>query len=108
MRSTIDAMLGSFSVEETVCHLGWISLCGRIWCVRRDDAEWWSDLLNYIRSIAFSASAIASFTLTTTGQALATKVVNAGTFLGAVCFLVGAYVLLPQRRPGRGAAATAG
>lgn len=123
--STIDAMVETFTVEETdrlvwgpdvfgsiaflvASHLAWTSTCGRLWCVHRDDAEWWSDLLNYVGSIAFMASAIASFTLTTTGQALNTTIVNSGTFLGAVCFLVGAYLLLPPFRPGRGAAATSG
>ena len=60
-----------------------------------DDADWWVAALNYVGSIFFMLSAIASFTLTTTGEALNTTIVNSGTFLGAVCFLVGAYLLLP-------------
>ncbi len=69
-------------------------------------ADWWAAALNYVGSIFFMLSAIASFTLTTTGEELNTTIVNSGTFLGAVCFLVGAYVLLPPR--GRPSAMAAG
>ncbi len=41
------------------------------------------------------ASAIASFTLTTTGEPINIAIVNTGTFLGAICFLLAAYVTLP-------------
>jgi len=110
--STIHAMIQTFTVEETnrlvwapdffgciaflvASHLYWINVCGRTWCTRPDDPDWWSSLLNYIGSIAFMASALASFTLRTTGEAINITIVNTGTFIGAVCFLVGAYLLLP-------------
>jgi hypothetical protein len=79
-------------------HLAWLAVCHRVWCVRRDDSDWWVAALNYAGSICFMASAIAQFTLPTTGEELNTTIVNAGTFLGAVCFFVGAYLLLPPRR----------
>lgn len=113
--NTIDAMFETFTVEQEnrlvwgpdffgsiafliASHLAWTSVCDRIWCVRRDDADWWVALLNYIGSVFFMASAIASFTLETTGEALNITIVNTGTFLGAVCFLTGAYLLLPPSR----------
>jgi hypothetical protein len=40
-------------------------------------------------------SALASLVLPTTGEMVNTTLVNLGTFLGAVCFFVGAYLLLP-------------
>jgi hypothetical protein len=43
-------------------------------------------------------SAIASFTLTTTDEVVNLTIVNSGTFIGAVCFLAGAYLLLPAQR----------
>ena len=64
--------------------------------------EWWSSLLNYVGSVFFMASAIAAFTLTTTGEAINTAIVNTGTFVGALCFLVGSYVLLPPAAARRG------
>jgi hypothetical protein len=77
-------------------HLAWVAVCGRLWAVRRDDPEWWSAALNYVGSIFFMASGIASYTLHTTGNELNTAIVNTGTCLGALCFLAGAYVLLPS------------
>ena len=114
--STIHAMFETFTVEEedrlvwapdyigsiaflVASHLAWTSVCHRLWCVRRDDPSWWGALLNYVGSILFMASAIASFTLTTTGEALNITIVNVCTFLGAVCFLAGAYLLLPPHKP---------
>jgi hypothetical protein len=76
-------------------HLAWIVVCHGLWRVERDDPDWWAAALNYVGSIFFMLSALASFTLTTTDDELNTTIVNSGTFLGAVCFLVGAYVLLP-------------
>jgi hypothetical protein len=76
-------------------HLAWIVACGALWAVHDDDADWWAAALNYVGSIFFMLSALASFTLETTGEELNTTIVNTGTFGGAVCFLVGAYVLLP-------------
>jgi len=116
--STIDAMADSFTVEESnrlvwapdflgsiafliASHLAWRAVCRRLWCVRRDDADWWGALLNYVGSIFFMLSAIASFTLETTGEALNITVVNIATFVGATCFFVGAYLLLPSAGDGR-------
>jgi hypothetical protein len=41
-------------------------------------------------------SAIASF-VTSSGQLLSLALTNLGTFVGAVCFLIGALLLLPER-----------
>lgn len=110
--NTILAMVTTFTVEETdrlvwapdffgciaflvASHLAWMQLGGTFWFRDTDSADWWSSLLNYVGSMFFMASAIAAFTLRTTGEALNVAIVNSGTFLGAVCFLVGAYLLLP-------------
>ncbi len=82
-------------------QLAWLAVCPRQWCVRRDDPDWWSALLNYVGSLFFMLSALAAFTLPTTGEVVNITIVNAGTFLGAVCFFLGAYVLLPERSPAR-------
>lgn len=75
-------------------HFAWLAVCGRVWCVDRDDRDWWVAALNYLGSIFFMFAAIASFTLPTTGEMVNIVIVNAGTFLGAVCFFLGAYLLL--------------
>ncbi len=110
--NTIDAMIEGLTTEQTnrlvwapdmfgsaafliASHLAWIGCCGRLWCVRTGEADWWSSLSNYVGSIFFGLSAIASFALRTTGDTLNTTIVNSGTFAGAICFLAGAYLLLP-------------
>ena len=40
-------------------------------------------------------SAIAALVLPTTGEMVNLAIVNLGTFVGAVCFLVGGYLLWP-------------
>ncbi len=81
-------------------HFFWLAVCHRLWRVISDDPDWWGSLLNYVGSIFFMLSALGSFTLDT-GQEINITIVNLGTFVGAVCFLVGAYLLLP---PHKGAA----
>ena len=112
--NTFDAMFTSLDTEQEnrlvwgpdmlgsaafliASHLAWVAVCGGIWAVRRDDADWWVAALNYVGSIFFGLSALAAFTLPTTGDLINTTIANMGTFLGAVCFFVGAYLLLPAR-----------
>ena len=110
--NTLLAMLTTLTVEQTnrlvwapdffgsiafliASHLAWLMVCKRLWCVRREDADWWIAGLNYMGSIFFMAAAIAAFTLPTTGETLNITIVNLGLFLGAVCFFAGAYLLQP-------------
>lgn len=78
-------------------HLAWLVVCGRLWCVQRERDDWWMAALNYLGSIFFMLSALAAFTLPTTGEVVNLAIVNAGTFFGAVCFFLGAYLLMPMR-----------
>jgi hypothetical protein len=72
-----------------VCH-GWAA-----WSPR--SLAWRIALLNLIGSIAFGASAVAGYIVPTTGQVRNAELSNLGTFVGAVCFLAGAILLLPER-----------
>lgn len=64
--------------------------------------------LNMVGSILFMASALASYVVPTTDAVLDARVAVAGTFFGALCFLVGAALMLPAWRrallPARSAA----
>ncbi len=60
------------------------------------DTDWWGATLNMVGSVAFGLAAIASIVLPTTGEVWNVRVVNVQTFIGAVCFLVAAYMLIPQ------------
>ena len=62
----------------------------------RRGISWWITVLNLVGSIAFGVSAIASY-VTSSGQLLSLALTNLGTFVGAICFLIGAVLLLPER-----------
>jgi hypothetical protein len=68
------------------------------WGLRLRVLPWWIAWLNMLGSVAFMASALASFVLPSTDTLIDIPLANAGTFLGAVCFLVGAALLLPAWR----------
>ena len=72
-----------------VCH-GWGAWRPRSW-------SWWITLLNLIGSVAFGVSAVAGYINPATGQLHNAERANLGTFIGAVCFLAGALLLLPER-----------
>ncbi len=72
-----------------VCH-GWTAWRPRSW-------SWWITLLNLIGSIAFGVSAVAGYINPSTGQLHNAERSNLGTLIGAICFLVGALLLLPER-----------
>lgn len=72
-----------------VCH-GWVAWRPRSW-------SWWITGVNLAGSVAFALSAVAAYIDPVTGE-----VNNADrsawlTFVGAVCFFVGALLLLPER-----------
>lgn len=63
-----------------------------------DARNWWSTWLNMVGSIAFGISAIAAYVVPETTDPLSSQWVNLGTFLGAICFLVAALLVKPQRK----------
>jgi hypothetical protein len=68
---------------------------GRFLSFRPRSFPWYIAWLNMIGSIFFMISALASFVLPTTGDFINSSVSIAGTLLGALCFLVGASLMLP-------------
>jgi hypothetical protein len=81
-----------------VASLFAILALGRLLSFRPRSLSWWIAWLNMIGSIFFMASAIASFVLPSTGELINNPVSVGGTLLGAVCFLLGAILLLPAWR----------
>jgi len=66
---------------------------------RPRDLGWVIAMLNMIGSIAFGISAVASRVVTSTDTMRDAQRANLGTFLGALCFLVGALLLIPDQAP---------
>jgi hypothetical protein len=76
--------------------LAWAEVCHGRFAWRPGDISWWITLLNLVGSVAFGASAIASY-VKPNGQLVSLALTNLGTFVGAICFLVGGLLLLPER-----------
>jgi len=71
------------------CH-GWAAWRPRSW-------SWWITLLNLTGSVAFGVSAVAGYISPSTGKIHNAELTNLGTFIGALCFLAGALLLMPER-----------
>ncbi|HSK25840.1 MAG TPA: hypothetical protein VK894_02905 [Jiangellales bacterium] len=116
--STGFAISGSLSVEQ-VDRLVWapdvygsvaflvsswlavVSVRRGPWAHRRRSAPRRIARLNMAGSVAFGIAAVGAFVIPATGDLLDVRWANAGTFLGALCFLTGAALMLPRwsRRP---------
>ncbi len=62
------------------------------------DADWWAAWLNMVGSIAFGISAIASYTIVDSDALVNAQKADLATFVGALCFLAGAVLILPRRK----------
>jgi hypothetical protein len=78
--------------------LAFAEVCHRWTCVRRRALSWWIVALNLFGSVAFGVSAAAALIEPSTNEPVSAAIANAGTSLGAACFLVGAVLLLPEAR----------
>jgi hypothetical protein len=79
--------------------LAWWVVCRRPWCWRRADNDWLVAAWNLLGSLLFLVAAFAAFIRPDTGDALDASLANSATLLGAVCFLVGARLLLRPPAP---------
>ena len=77
----------------------------------QDLCPWWIPFANLVGSVAFGVSAVAAFVVPATGPAAQTwSCPTWARSSGALCFLGGAVLLLPERtlaaQPGAGSAST--
>ena len=82
-------LVSSLLAWYEVCH-GWAAWRPRSW-------SWWITLANLVGSIAFGISAVAGYINPVTGQVHNAGRANTQTLNGAICFLIGAVLLLPER-----------
>jgi hypothetical protein len=90
------------NVYGCICFLiasgiAWVEVSHRWVSWRPRELSWWIAGANLAGSIAFAASAAAAKVVSSTDQARNVTLMNLGTFLGAIGFLVGAALLLPER-----------
>ena len=87
-------MLGSiaFLVASALAY----AVVKRPWITwRPKDLDWSVATLNMVGSIAFMASALAAYVIED-GSLRNAELANAGTWVGGVCFLLGAIFLIPE------------
>jgi len=63
---------------------------------KQNRREWRVAVVNLVGCVLFAISAIASYVVPSTGDALDLAAANWATSLGALCFLVGAVMILPR------------
>jgi len=80
--------------------LAWAEAGHGWWSWRPRSIGWRIAAANMVGSIAFGVSAVAAYVVPRTGELVSSALANLGTFVGAVCFLVGALLLLPERVAG--------
>ena len=115
--STFDEMLQHLSASQadrlvwtpdafgSICFLvasglAWGEASHSLWSWRPHSLPWLITALNLLGSLAFGASAIASYVVPTSDQPRNVTLMNLGTFVGAVAFLIAAVLLLPERTHG--------
>jgi len=78
-------------------YLAWAEVCHGAGRLKFRDVSWWIVVLNLAGSVFFGVSAVAS-KFVAQGEVRNLQLTNAGTWLGAVCFLAGAVLLVPEAR----------
>jgi hypothetical protein len=113
--STFEGMRRGFDAHQTnlrvwapdafgsVCflvasELAFAGVCHRWACWRVRSRAWRIAALNMLGSIAFGVAAITSLVEPSTSEPVSAVIANAGTTLGALCFLAGALMLIPGAR----------
>jgi hypothetical protein len=76
--------------------LAYRDVCKRWFCRPRRSRDWWVAAINLLGCVAFGVSAITSYVIPSTGDELDLARANATTAFGALCFLIGAILLLPE------------
>jgi YrhK-like protein len=77
-------------------ELAYAEVCHRWFCVRARSLSWRIAALNLVGSIAFGVSAVTSLIEPSTQEPVSAAIANAGTAVGALCFLAGGLMLLPE------------
>ena len=98
----VDKLVWRPDIYGSTCFLvasllAWMSVAHGPWSWRPRSLSWWIAALNMLGSIGFGFSAVAAFVVPTDGQPVNVMLVNLGTFIGALCFLAGGLLLLPER-----------
>jgi hypothetical protein len=95
-----DVLVWTPDMLGSVCFLvasqgALMEISHHYWSWQPRSLSWWIAAINMLGSVLFMVSAVAS--LVEPGPAAAAPwLANFGTFAGAVCFFIGAYLLIPE------------
>lgn len=103
----IDQLVWWPDLGGSVCfllasYLAWAEVCHSAGRLRFGDVSWWIVIVNLAGSILFGLSAVGARIILATGEERNANLVSFGTFWGAIGFLVGAVLLIPEARRGLG------
>lgn len=73
-----------------------LELCHRFWCWNPSQIDWWIVMINLLGCIAFMISAIAAFVRPEPNFENLAYWATVFTLIGALCFFIGAYLMLPE------------
>lgn len=76
--------------------LGVIAVTAVVGVIELKSRDWQGEWINMIGCVAFAVSALGAF-VSESGVTADAWMANLGTFIGALCFLVAALVMLPRR-----------
>ena len=98
--SQTDRLVWTPDARGSLCFLissalAWVATNHAVWRWRPRSRDWLIAALNLLGSVAFGVSAVASYVVPDTDQVRNVALMNLGTFLGALGFLVAALLLLP-------------
>ena len=97
----IDLRVWSPDAVGSICflvasELALAEVCRRWVCLKGRSLPWRIAALNMVGSVAFGVAAAASLIEPSTNEPVSAGINNVGTALGALCFLVGGVLLLPE------------
>ena len=99
--SQMDRMIWSPDVYGSICFLiasflVWSEVNHSLWSRKPHNIPWSIAAFNLMGAVAFGVSAAASY-ISPTGHQESLLLTNLGTFVGGICFLIAALLLLPER-----------
>jgi len=77
-------------------ELAFAEVCHRWLAVKPHSLSWWVVALNLGGSIAFGVAAVAAYVEPSTSEPVSAAISNIGTAIGALGFLIGAILLVPE------------
>jgi hypothetical protein len=98
----IDAQVWTPDIYGSICFLIasgllWIEVGNSLFSWNPRNISWQIAFLNLMGSVSFGVSAVSAFVQPLTGHYMDLTMMNFGTFVGGICFLMGAIFLLPER-----------